>query len=149
MKRIILNYSTIIYLICFVLYTVNLLLLSFTFNTFFFLLYSLFCLVAIYFIFKEKYVKQSLMFLGITNLLQSFSLIIFGLSYKFILGPDLSLYLIDTGDKIVEFSFKMYNVIFYINKIERDKTLFLGLNFIHLFLFFGFVILAHRHSKKE
>ncbi|WP_268849231.1 hypothetical protein [Flavobacterium aestivum] len=89
------------------------------------------------------------MFLGITNLLQSFSLIIFGLSYKFILGPDLSLYLIDTGDKIVEFSFKMYNVIFYINKIERDKTLFLGLNFIHLFLFFGFVILAHRHSKKE
>lgn len=148
MKRVILNYSIVIYLICFVLYIANVFLLSFTFNTFFFLLYSSLCLIAIYFIFKEKYVKQSLMFLGITNLLQSFSLIIFGLSYKFILGPDVSLYLINTGDRIVEFSLKMYNVIFYVNKIKGDNTLFLGINFIHLFLFFGFVILAQNYSKK-
>lgn len=146
MKKIIITYSIFIYLICLLLHIANLLLLSFNFDNFFFFIYSFISLTAIYFINIKKYVKQSLMFLGITNLVQAISISVLGLSYKFLLGPDFSLYLINSGDKIIEVSLKIYNIIFYVNRIEGDNTLFLGVNFIHFFLFIYFVF---SHSWRE
>jgi hypothetical protein len=149
MKKVFIVYSTIVYLICFFPSLISLIQLDFKFNTIFFFIYSFFGLLAIYFILKDRFVKYLFNYLSITNFIQMFSFVVVGLSYKFVLGPSLFLYIADTGDLVAKFSFKFYNIILHINKVESDGNFMIGLNFFNLFLFFGFASVAYKYPRMQ
>lgn len=147
MKKSILIYSAIIYIVCFIINVVDIFTSSFNFETLFLMFFSILCLLPIYFIFEEKYLKKAFVFLWIVNLIQSFSVILLGLTYKLIIGPDLSLYLINSGDKLVQFSVKIFNIFSYFNYIKGDNTFAIGINFSHLLLFIYFYFEAKKYKK--
>lgn len=147
MKKPILIYNAIVYIVCFLINIVDIFTSSINFETLFLIFFSIVCLLPIYFIIEEKYVKKAFIFLWIINLIQSFSVIIFGLTYKLIIGTDFSLYLINSTDKLIQFSFKIFNIFSYFNYVNHDKTLALGVNFIHLLLFVYFYFEAKRIKK--
>ncbi|MEC4048610.1 hypothetical protein OX284_004150 [Flavobacterium sp. SUN046] len=149
MKKGFILYSTIVYLICFFPSLMSLTQLDFKFNTVFFFIYSFLGLLAIYFISKDKFIKESFTYLSLSNFLQMFSFVLLGLSYKFVLGPSLFFYISDTGDLVTQFSFKFYNIIFHINKVESDGNFLIGINLFNLFLFLGFASLANKHLHSK
>lgn len=144
MKKSILIFSFAIYFICLIINIAELFMSDFNFETFFLIIISSLCLISLYFIFEGKYIKKAFVFLSVVNFLQSFSVIFFGLTFKLIIGPDISLYLVDSSDNLLRLSTKLFNVFAYFNYVKNDDTLALGINFIHLFLFCSFYFGARK-----
>lgn len=120
--------------------------MNFSFDSAFLVLFSLVNLFCFYLVFQVRKLKTTYLVLSVTSLLQSFSFILFGLTYKLILGPDLSLYLVNSSDSLVGFSFKVFNVYSYFNYIGQDDTMGLGIHFLHLFLGIYFY-LKYKHAE--
>jgi hypothetical protein len=144
MKKTILIYNALIYIICFVLSTIGIFTSSFNLETLFLAFLSVLFLLPIYFVLENKHQKIALIFIANINLIQAFSIVVFGITYKLIIGPDLTLYLINSGDKLIQFSLKFFNIYSYFNFVKNDDTLALGINFIHLLFFLYF----YYESKK-
>jgi hypothetical protein len=144
MKKTILIYNALIYIICFVLSTIGIFTSSFNLETLFLAFLSVLFLIPFYFVLENKHQKKALIFIANINLIQAFSVVVFGLTYKLIIGPDFTLYLINSGDKLIQFSLKIFNIFSYFNYVKNDDTLALGINFIHLLLFLYF----YYESKK-
>jgi len=144
MKKSILIFSFAIYFICLIINIAELFISDFNFETIFLIFLSLLCLTSLYFIFEKKYLKKAFVFLSIVYFLQSFSVIFLGLTFKLIIGPDISLYLVDSSDNLLRLSTKLFNVFAYFNYVKNDNTLALGINFIHLFLFLSFYFGARK-----
>jgi len=122
---------------------------DFKFNTLFFFTFSLLNVIAISSVYLNRVVKPSLYFLAITNLIQVFTFVFFGFSYKFLLGPDISFFIFDDGDLSARFAALPYNMIFYVNSFEVDNNFMFGFNFVHfwLFLFFNKLIIEEKKLK--
>lgn len=144
MKKLILIYNAFIYIVCFIISVVAIFTSSFKIETLLLIIFSILFLVPIYFVFEKKHLKKSLKCLALINLIQAFSIILFGLTFKLIIGPDLTLYLINSGDKLVQFSLKIFNIFSYFNYVRNDGTLAIGINFIHLLMFVYFYFEAKR-----
>ena|SRR6478609_9364973 len=149
MKKSILIFNFAIYFICFAINVAELFISSFSFETLFLIFFSSLCLLSIYFIFEGKNLKKAFVFLSIVNFLQSFSLIFLGLTFKLIVGPDISLYLIDSADNLLRFSAKIFNIFAYFNFVKNDNTLALGVNFIHLIFFISFYFEARKIKRTK
>jgi hypothetical protein len=122
---------------------------DFKFNTLFFFTFSLLNVIAISSVYLNRVVKPSLYFLALTNLIQAFTFVFLGFSYKFLLGPDISFFIIDDGDLSTRFAALPYNMIFYVNSFEVDNNFMFGFNFVHfwLFLFFNKLIIEEKKLK--
>lgn len=144
MKKTVLIYNVILYSICIVICLIDLFTSSYNFESLFLIIFSLICLLFIYFVFDGRNVKRSLSFLSLINLIQSFSFILKGLSFKILVGTDFSLYLINASDDIVKFSMKIFNIYSYFNYVKNDDNLAIGINFFHLLMFVYF----HFEAKK-
>jgi len=143
MKKLLLYYSTLIYLVSFLITAFGLFFSNDKFSAFFLFFFSSINLLALFFIFKSNYVQVSYYSLSLLFFLQSFTFLFFGISYKFVIGPNISLYLINYEFDVTSFTFMFYNLVFHVNKIENiDHSLF-GINFIQLILcllFFSFAV---------
>ncbi len=97
------------------------------------ILYIIISSISIYCVFNltKKYVYH---FLCITNFIQSYSLILFGFSYKFLLGPDLSFYFYREGDLFTKFEFNIFNGASLYSKDLNSNNWSIGINFIHLYI---------------
>jgi len=122
---------------------------DFKFNTLFFFTFSLLNVIAISSVYLNRVVKPSLYFLALTNLIQAFTFVFLGFSYKFLLGPDISFFIIDDGDLSTRFTALPYNIIFYVNSFKVDNNFMFGFNFVHfwLFLFFNKLIIEEKKLK--
>lgn len=147
MKKTLLIYNSFIFIVCFIISIVEIFTSSFKIETLMLVIFSFLFLLPIYFIFEKKHLKKALKALAIINLIQAFSIIIFGLTYKLILGPDVTLYLINSGDKLVQFSLKLFNIFSYFNYVKNDNTLALGINFTHLLMFVYFYFEAKKAKE--
>jgi hypothetical protein len=148
MKKIIIIYCLIVNLICLIPSLISIIELDFKFNTLFFFIFSLISLIATIFVLINKVVNLSLLFLIITNFLQVFTFVFLGLSYKFLLGPEISFYIFNDGDLSARFSALPYNIIFHVNTFKLDDNYMFGFNFIHVFLFLYFNHLLLLEKKK-
>ncbi|MBE8726489.1 hypothetical protein C4F50_16315 [Flavobacterium sp. KB82] len=117
---------------------------GFSFETLFLIFFSSLCIASLYFIFEGKNIKKAFIFLSVVHFLQSFSVIILGFTFKLIIGPDISLYLVDSSDNLLRLSTKLFNVFAYFNYVKNDNTVALGINFVHLFLFVFFYFGARK-----
>ncbi|WP_026709614.1 hypothetical protein [Flavobacterium filum] len=142
MKKAVLIYNALVFVFCFIISLVDIFTSSFKIETILLITFSILFLLPIFFIFEKRHLKKSLNSLAIINLIQAFSIIFFGITYKLVIGPDLTLYFISSGDKIMQFSFKFFNIFSYFNYIKNDNTLALGINFTHLFMFIYFYLEA-------
>ncbi|MDP5028790.1 MAG: hypothetical protein NWQ14_11245 [Flavobacterium sp.] len=150
MKKYIIIYYIIVNLICLIPSIISVFLeFDFKFNTLFFFTFSLLNVIAISSVYLNRVVKPSLYFLAITNLIQVFTFVFFGFSYKFLLGPDISFFIFDDGDLSARFAALPYNMIFYVNSFEVDNNFMFGFNFVHfwLFLFFNKLIIEEKKLK--
>ncbi len=104
-------------------------------------------IVSIYCVFHitKKYAYH---YLCATNLIQAFSLMLFGFSFKFLLGPDLSFFLYSEGDLKSTLSFKIFNVFLICSKGSEINDWVIGINFIHLFVFFHLFSLISKSKTK-
>ena len=110
MKKSILIFNAFIFITCFIISTAQVFISGFTFQLVFLILFGIFGLMPIYYIFENRNVKKWFFILFVINLFQSVSFILLGITFKFIIGPDLTLYLIDASDNFIEFSFKFFSV---------------------------------------
>ena len=152
MKKYIIIYYIIVNLICLIPSIISVFLeFDFKFNTLFFFSFSLLNIIAISFVYLNRMTISSLYFLALTNLIQSFTFVFLGFSYKFLLGPDISFFIIDDGDLSARFTAIPYNIIFYLNSFEVDDNFMFGFNFIHfwLFIFFNKLIIKERNNKSN
>lgn len=140
MKKIIIIYYIIVNLVCFIPSLISIIQLDIKFNTLFFFTFSLLSLIATTLLILKKSVRYSLFFLAFTNFLQAFTFVFSGFSYKLLLGPEVSFYIINDGNFVARFSALPYNIIFYVNSFKIDDNYMFGLNFIHIFLFFFLTI---------
>lgn len=144
MKKIFLLYTLLSYSICLILSLIALFTLEINFKSIFVFLLSLVTIYSVYLVFKNKWVKYSLTYLAILNLLQSFAFHVLGFSYKFILGSNLYLYyFIKNNDTFLKTSFNLLETNLYINYSNSDDLL-IGINLIHFLLFIGF----NHHIRK-
>jgi len=151
MKKTIIIYYLLVNLICFILSLLGVIKQNTEFNTLFFLTFSLLSLIATSLVLLNKVVRYSLFFLAITNLLQVFTFVFLGLSYKFLLGPEISFYIIDDGNFSTRISALPFNIFFDVDSFTIDDNYMFGLNFIHVFLFLFFnnlLLLERKNSKK-
>lgn len=146
MKKVVFVYSTLVYIICFIPSLLSIFQLDFKFNTLFFLGYSSFSLVVMYYVFKGKYILFALNYLWVTNLLQAFSILVFNFAYRFLLGPSFSFSIFNTGDLITKFSFNIYNILFDLKIIKGDSSFLFNINVIQLFLFVYFSVQANKYK---
>lgn len=150
MKKYIIIYYIIVNLICLIPNIISVFIqFDFKFNTLFFFTFSLLNVIAISSIYLNRVVKPSLYFLALTNLIQAFTFVFLGFSYKFLLGPDISFFVFDDGDLSARFAALPYNMIFYVNSFEVDNNFMFGFNFLHfwLFLFFNKLIIEEKKLK--
>ncbi|SFE01520.1 hypothetical protein [Flavobacterium phragmitis] len=136
MKKAVLIYNGLTYLICFCVSTAQMFISGVSIEMSFLFLFCVVSLIHVYFIFENKFVKESFIFLGIINLVQSISFMFLGLTYKFIIGLDLSLYLIDAYDNYVNLSFKPFNIFTDVSFNKSNTVSAVAVNFIHLFCSF-------------
>jgi len=148
-KNIIIIYYLIVNLIVFIPSLLGVIQQNTEFNTLFFLTFSLLNLIATLLVLLNKMVKYSLFFLIITNLLQVFTFVFLGLSYKLLLGPDISFYIIDDGNFSTRISALPFNIFFNVDSFTIDDNYMFGLNFIHFFLFLFFNNLFFIEKRKE
>ncbi len=144
MKKIILIYNAFVYILCFIISMVEIFISSFKITNLLLVVFSILFLVPIYFVFEKKHIKKSLKSLALINLLQAFSIILYGLTFKLVIGPDLSLYIINSGDNLIKFSLKIFNIFSYFNYVKNDMTLALGINFVHFLMFVYFYFEAKK-----
>jgi hypothetical protein len=150
MKKSILIFNALISITCFIISTAQAFISGFTFQLAFLILFGIFGLIAIYNIFENKNVKNWFFILFVINLFQSVSFIFLGITFKFITGPDLTLYLIDASDNFIEFSFKIFNIFTDVSYIKTNQVVALGINLIHLFCsFFFYVQFKSGYVNKE
>ena len=149
MKKTILIFSSFIYFFCIIINLIDLIKKRPLFDNVFQIFFSFFCLIFLYNIFKNKYLKRSLFLLFFMNLFQSFSFIILGCTYKLIIGPDISIYFINSSDNLIQFSAKVFNFFSYFNFIKNDNTIALSINFVHLYLAMFFYMESDRFIKKR
>ena len=152
MKKYIIIYYIIVNLICLIPSIISVFLeFDFKFNTLFFFSFSLSNAIAISFVYLNRVTIPSLYFLALTNLIQSFTFVFLGFSYKFLLGPDISFFIIDEGDLTARFTAIFYNIIFHTDSFNIDDNFMFGFNFIHfwLFLFFNKLIIEERKNKSN
>ena len=152
MKKYIIIYYIIVNLICLIPSIISVFLeFDFKFNTLFFFTFSLLNFIAISFVYLNRIPKPSLYFLSLTNLIQAFTFVFLGFSYKFLLGPDISFFIFDDGDLSARFAALPYNMIFYVNSFEVDNNFMFGFNFVHfwLFLFFNKLIIEEKKLKTK
>ncbi len=133
MKKSILIFNAFIFITCFIISTAQAFISGFTFKLAFIILFGIFGLMPIYYIFENRNDKKWFFILFVINLFQSVSFIFLGMTFKFIIGPDLTLYLIDASDNFIEFSFKIFNIFTDVSYKKTNQVLALGINFIHLF----------------
>ena len=67
--------------------------------------------------------------------LQSFSILLSNLTFKFVLGTDLLFYLIRNGDLTTKLDFKVFNLYDFINTTPNGENWGIGLNTIHFLIF--------------
>ncbi len=144
MKKVVIYFNIVIYIFSFLVSAVTLLTSDFKIETALIFTLSLLFLIPFYLIAKQQFLKNSLLIVALINLLQAFSFIVLGLTFKLIIGPDLSLYFINSEDNLVKFSFKFFNLYSYFNYIENGNTLAVGVNFFHLIFCLYFY-----HEAKE
>lgn len=152
MKKYIIIYYIIVNLICLIPSIISVFLeFDFKFNTLFFFFFSLLNVITISFVYLNRMTISSLYFLALTNLIQSFTFVFLGFSYKFLLGPDISFFIIDDGDLSARFTAIPYNIIFDIDSFNIDDNFMFGFNFIHfwLFLFFNKLVIEERKNKSN
>ena len=152
MKKYIIIYYIIVNLICLIPSIISVFLeFDFKFNTLFFFFFSLLNVITISFVYLNRMTISSLYFLALTNLIQSFTFVFLGFSYKFLLGPDISFFIIDEGDLTARFTAIFYNIIFHTDSFNIDDNFMFGFNFIHfwLFLFFNKLIIEERKNKSN
>jgi len=149
MKKIIIIYYLIIHLICLIPSLISVLESDLKFNTLFFFIYSLLSIIACIMIFLNKKIEFSLLFITVSNFFQSLSFVFLGVSYKFLLGPEVSFYVFNDGDLSARFSSLPYNIVLYINSFKLDDNFLLGFNFLHFFLFIFFNNLFFIEKRKE
>lgn len=138
MKKIIIIYYIIVNLICFTISLLGVIQLDTKFNTLFFFTFSLLSLIATILLILKKAVRCSLFFLTITNFIQVFTFVFSGLSYKFLLGPEISFYIISDGNFSTRISALPFNVFLDVDSFTSDNNYMFGINFIHIFLFLFF-----------
>ncbi len=147
MKKIILIFTAIIYSICLFLSIIAFFTLDLNYKTIFVFILSITTLYAVYNILTNRKVRISLWYLTLLNFLQSFTFYILGISYKFLLGPNVFLYYyIKNSDTFLRFSFKALETNLYI-KYQESNDFLIGINILHfaLFLMFNYYL---RESKK-
>lgn len=152
MKKYIIIYYIIVNLICLIPSIISVFLeFDFKFNTLFFFTFSLLNVIAISSVYLNRMTISSLYFLALTNLIQSFTFVFLGFSYKFLLGPDISFFIIDDGDLSARFTAIPYNIIFDIDSFNIDDNFMFGFNFIHfwLFIFFNKLIIKERNNRSN
>ncbi len=147
MKKTILFINGIIYIICFIINVSNLFLSNFNYDTLILIFFSVLCLIPIYLINEKKHLKRATTTLCFINLIQAFSFIFFGFTYKLLIGPDLSAYFINSGDFIVEYSAKVFNIYAYFNYVKGGKVFAIGFNSIHIFFFLYYYFEIKKQSK--
>ena len=111
------------------------------------ILYVIISVVSIYCVFHltKKYAYH---FLCFTNFIQSFSLILSGFGFKFLLGPELSFNLYREGDLMQKLEFKIFNGTPVFSKDLNINNWSIGINFIHLFIFFYLYCLISKSKAK-
>lgn len=149
MRKAIIVYYLIIHIICLIPSLVSLFQLDLKFNTLFFFFYSLLNIISILLYQLNKAIKITLSFLILSNFFQIITFVFCGLSYKFLLGPEISFYIFNDGNLSSRFSALPYNVILYVNTFNLDSNFLFGINFIHflLFLFFNDLLLKSKKCK--
>ena len=136
MKKITLAYVFIVNSICFILYLGNLFLKEPELNDIALILISLLSVICYLCIQSNRIVKASYILLCVIYFLQSFSILISNLTWKFIIGTDLSFYLIRYGDLTTKLDFKVFNLYFSLNTISNGENWGIGLNIIHIIVFY-------------
>lgn len=150
MTKSILGYCTLINSICFIFSLLSLLKLNFKFNTIFFLLLTTASLLALNYLRQKKHQKPALLFLAFSSFLQSFTFFIAGILYKFVLGPNVTLYIYKQPDIKIRMAAKLYDVICQIVLLpDNGKGFAFGVNVIHFLLFIGFVTMACRQKPEK
>ncbi len=149
MRKAIIIYYLIIHIICLIPSLISLFQLDLKFNTLFFFFYSLLSIISILLYQLNKAIKIALSFLILSNFFQIITFVFYGLSYKFLLGPEISFYIFNDGNLSSRFSALPYNVILYVNTFNLDSNFLFGINFIHflLFLFFNDLLLKSKKCK--
>ena len=71
--------------------------------------------------------------------MQSVSFVIHGFIYKIIIGPDFSIYFISENDFLTKFSFKILNIVCFLDKIPNGIASALSINVLHFLLFLYFL----------
>ncbi len=135
MKKIAFTYVLIVNSICFLLCLVNLFLKEPKFDDITLILISLLSLICYVFIQSNRSVKASYIVLCVIYFMQSFSFLISNLTWKLIIGTDLSFYLIRNGDLTTKLDFKVFNVYAFVNTTSNGENWGIGLNIIHFLVF--------------
>lgn len=137
MKKIISAYISITNLIFLIIYIVCLFLERPTFNYTVIFIVSLLSVICISCIFQNKFVKPSYILLSIIYFLQSFSLVISNIAWKLLIGTELSFYIFRNGDLTTKLDLKIFNIQFLLNTMSNGGNWAIGLNFVHIVIFFG------------
>jgi hypothetical protein len=136
MKKTILTYILIVNSICLILCLANLFLRKPEFDDIALILISLLSIVCYVFIQSNRNVKTSYIVLSVIYFLQSFSILVSNLTWKLIIGTDLSFYLIRNGDLTTKLDFKVFNLYAFIRTTSNGENWVIGLNLIHILVFY-------------
>jgi hypothetical protein len=149
MKRIVLIFTFIVYFVCLFLSIFAFFSLDLNYKTVIVFILSIITLYAVYNVFVNKKVELFCWYLTILNLLQSFTFLFFGFSYKFLLGSNVFLYYyIKDKESLLRFSFKIFETNLYVN-YEESNDFLIGINVVPfiLFLCFNYYLRESRKVK--
>jgi hypothetical protein len=144
MKKYLILYHSFVHLISVLVSFISIVSYDFKFNNVIIFTISLLFLIPSYQYYLRKNEDKSIFFMWVFNLLQSFSLIFKGLTYKLVFGPDFSFYLIKSQDLVTQFSFKFFNIYAYFNYVNGEVYA-IGFNFIH-FVFFSYFFYIYKKN---
>ena len=130
-------YITIVNTICLTLYVAKLFSEKPRFDDIIIIILSFLSIACILSIINKKFLKLSYLYLCLVYLLQSFTIFFFNLAWKLIIGPDLSFYLMRDGDLTSKLDLKLFNLQFFYNTILNNNSWLIGINFIHLIIFYN------------
>lgn len=136
MKKIAFTYIFIVNLICLILCVVNLSFKKIGFDDISLIILSLLSIVCYICIRSNKIVRKSNILLCFIYFLQSFSFLVSNITWKFLIGTDLSFYLIRDGDLTTKLDLKLFNIYFYLSTTSNGENWGIGLNLIHIMIFY-------------
>lgn len=112
------------------------------------IIFSIANLLCVYNIYSNKSLKISFLFLTINYFLQSFSFILFGIAYKFLIGPNFYLYSFkENGDTFLKSSFHLFETNFYVT-LDSSSDFLIGINIFHFILFIALIKVYKTENKK-